>query len=257
MTADDGHTRDQTGDDDEAGVLPPSDTETGCADAPEAGVPQLLRDRDAVLEQALPDVPFDGWTDDLVRRAGQAAGFDAAATRRLFPRGRIDLIVHFCDYADRRMAAELERIDLPSLPIRSRITTAVLVRLEQNLAHREAIRTALGLLALPQNAALGLKTLYRTVDAMWWAAGDTATDFSFYTKRATLAAVYSSTLAVWLDDKSEGFADTRAFLDRRIADVMRIQKVRGRVEKMLPDPRRFLPGGSRFAGRNSLRMRGR
>ncbi|GGB29211.1 hypothetical protein GCM10011505_08220 [Tistrella bauzanensis] len=234
----------------------PADTEAG-AEPTEAVLPQVLRDRDLVLEAALPDLPFDGWTDDVVRRAGIATGFDPVAIRRLFPRGRVDLIVHFCDWADRRMVAELEAMGLATMPMRVRISTAVRVRLEQNALHREAIRTALGILALPQNAALGLKTLYRTVDAMWWAAGDTATDFSFYTKRATLAGVYSSTLAVWLDDRSEGFADSWAFLDRRIADVMRIQKLRGRVEKLLPDPRRLLPGGGGLLRRNPLRMRGR
>ena len=109
--------------------------------------------------------------------------------------------------------------------------------------HREALRHVLSFLALPQNAPLGLKCLYRTVDAMWRAAGDTATDYNFYTKRMLLSGVYGSTLLYWLDDESADYEDSWAFLDRRIADVMTIEKTKGRLKGFfdkLPDPGELL-----------------
>ena len=149
---------------------------------------------------------------------------------------------------DRRMLAELATLDLDSMKIRMKIATAVRVRLEQNVAHREAVRRALSMLALPQNSALAMRLLYRTVDAMWHAAGDTATDHNFYTKRGLLGGVYSATLLCWLNDNSDGFSATWTFLDRRIAEVMRIPKALAGIGKLagrLPDPfqllRRFAP----------------
>ncbi|HWA50980.1 MAG TPA: COQ9 family protein, partial [Dongiaceae bacterium] len=117
---------------------------------------------------------------------------------------------------------------------------------------REAIKSACSFLAMPQNAALALKLLYRTVDAMWYAAGDTATDFNFYTKRALLAGVYSSTVLYWLNDRSADCADTWAFLDRRIEEVMQVPKILGRISSLtdrLPNPfrvaQRMRPSGVR------------
>lgn len=200
---------------------------------------KLTETRDRLLDTALPNVAFDGWSEGLIRQAARETGTEPLVARRAFPRGPISMIEHFCDYADRRMIAALEAADLESMGIRQRIATAVRTRLEQNQAHREAIRTAMVALAMPTNAAVAMRTLYRTVDAMWHAAGDTSTDFNFYTKRLMLAGVYSSTLLYWLDDTSEEQAATWEFLDRRIADIMKIQKARGRIEKVLPDPTRL------------------
>lgn len=201
-----------------------------------------MQRRDTLLLATLPHVPFDGWTERAMRAGAESAGLDAAAIRRAFPGGVAEMVEYFIEYADRRMVEELERRGLPSLRLRDRIATAVRVRLEQSVPYREAIRRAIAFLALPQYAGIAVRRTYRTVDLMWWAAGDTATDFSFYTKRATLAAVYSSTLLYWLDDESAGFSDTWAFLERRIDDVMRIGKARARIEKSLdrlPNPFRL------------------
>ena len=141
------------------------------------------------------------------------------------------------------MLEELEGQDLAAMKIRDRIATAVRVRLERQAGNREAIRRAVALFALPNNMPAALQSLYRTVDAIWHAAGDTATDFNFYSKRLLLAGVYSATLIYWLEDKSDGSARTWTFLDRRIADIMRLQKFRGRLDGLvgrLPDRlRRF------------------
>lgn len=198
----------------------------------------LTAERRAILTAALPNVPFDGWSRACLRKAAVAAGYDEDMAGRAFPRGAADAVDVYVAEADRQMLDELERRDLPALKIRQRIATAVRVRLEQAAGHREAVRQALAVQAMPRNARAALKSLYRTVDAMWYAAGDNATDFNFYTKRALLAGVYSSTLLFWLNDNSEDFADTWEFLDRRIEDVMQIMTFRRRVEKVtdrLPD----------------------
>lgn len=212
----------------------------------------LMALRDKIVEAALPHVPFDGWTPRAARRAAADLGLTRADAMRAFPFGAADMVAHFSDLADRRMVAELERRDIASMKIRERITTAVRVRLEQAAPHREAVRRALAVLALPSNVVLGGKCLYRTVDAMWVAAGDRSTDWNFYSKRSLLAGVFSSTVLYWLDDRSDDMADTWAFLDRRIADVMRIPKVTGRVRSFvdrLPNPARLCRPGYRYTPR--------
>ncbi|HEX9648699.1 MAG TPA: COQ9 family protein [Alphaproteobacteria bacterium] len=188
--------------------------------------------RRRVLEAALGEVPGHGWTWQAVEAGARDAGLDAAAARRAFPRGIGEAYDFFLAEADRRMIEALERKDLAALPVRERIATAVRVRLEQAEPHREAVRRALALQLVPDYALGALPALARTVDAMWRAAGDTATDFNYYTKRALLAAVYGATLLYWLDDRSPGYAETWAFLDRRIDDVMGVEKLRARARAL-------------------------
>lgn len=208
--------------------------------------------RDAILDAAITHVPFDGWGREAAIRGAEDVGLDAAAAMRAFPDGARDMITWHLRQADRRMAEALTELDLGSMKIRDRIATAVRVRLEQNAPHREAIRKAMAFLALPQNAPLAAQALYRTVDEMWFQAGDTATDWNFYSKRALLAGVYSSTVLFWLNDNSEDFADTWAFLDRRIADVMKVPKLKGRLSSVLGYPLRrakaFKEYGARAGG---------
>jgi ubiquinone biosynthesis protein COQ9 len=185
--------------------------------------------RDAILLAALPHVPFDGWTRRAMRRGAEDAGYDAAAADRAFPYGAADMVTHYSDLADRRMADELTRRDIGKMKIRERVATIIRVRLEQAAPHKDAVRRGLSVLALPPNAPAAMRALYRTVDAVWRAAGDTSTDWNFYTKRGLLAGVYSTTVLCWLDDVSDGSVETWEFLDRRIADVMRVPQLTGRV----------------------------
>ena len=180
--------------------------------------------RERIIEAALPHVPFDGWTQRAMRRGAETIGEDTAAVRRAFPDGALDMVRQYSRMLDGRMADALARQDLDQLRVRERVAAGVVARLELMAPHREAVRRALTVLALPLNAPAGLRCLYDTVDLIWRAAGDTATDWNFYTKRALLAGAYSSTVLYWLDDKSEDFADTRAFLDRRIDDAMRVPR---------------------------------
>jgi len=205
--------------------------------------------RRRLLDATLNHVPFDGWTMTALQRAAADLDLDAATAVNAFPGGAVELIAFHSAEADRRMLDALQPLDLPGMRVRDRIAAAVRLRLEQNTAHREAIRRALAFLALPQNGPLGLKCLYRTVDAMWYAAGDTSTDYNFYTKRLLLSGVYSSTLLFWLNDESEDFAETWAFLSRRIDEVLKIGGNLGRGVKSLldlPDRMfRFRPGSMR------------
>lgn len=182
-----------------------------------------------ILAQALPMVPFDGWNQQTLRMAAEKAGYKGTDAIRVFPNGAIDAVEYFLRSANDDMLKTLSSYNLETMKIRQRIATAVRVKLELLAPHREAVRKSLALLALPFNAGRGLKHLYETVDAIWHAAGDTSTDFNFYTKRLLLAGVYSTTLLHWLDDKSPAFESSWAFLDRRIEDVMQIEKAKAKL----------------------------
>ncbi len=199
--------------------------------------------RDALIEAMLPEVPFDGWSRAALRAAARRIDLPASEASALFSGGAADFVACFSRWADRRMLDRVESLPLDQLRVPERIAFAVNIRLEIIEPWREAVRRALVILALPQHAVLALRLLYETVDGMWYAAGDSATDFSFYTKRATLAGIYAATLLYWLEDRSPGFADTRAFLDRRLADVGQIGAARRRLETALdrvPNPLRLL-----------------
>ncbi|HTY70470.1 MAG TPA: COQ9 family protein [Alphaproteobacteria bacterium] len=205
--------------------------------------------REAIIAAALPNVPFDGWTLETLRRAAADAGYDPLTALRVFPRGPIEAIEAWVTQADRRMLEALERQDGPGLKVRERVAAAIRLRLQDLGPHREAVRRALSVLALPHNAPLAARLVWGTVDAIWYAAGDTATDFNYYSKRGLLAGVYSATVMYWLEDKSEGFADTWKFLDRRLAEVLRLPQALGRLREGLGRFARFPRPGRPFAAR--------
>jgi ubiquinone biosynthesis protein COQ9 len=189
--------------------------------------------REKILSEALQDVPFDGWTGAVLMRAAKEADIDHGLARLAFPNGARDLAEYFLADGDRRMVEKLQSTDLDSLKIREKITLAVRTRIEVDAANREALRRASVSLLLPPASGSAAKALYNSVDAIWVAIGDTSTDFNFYTKRATLAGVFSSTLAFWFADESDASSDTWAFLDRRISDVMQIEKVKAQASKFM------------------------
>jgi ubiquinone biosynthesis protein COQ9 len=202
----------------------------------------LVRERQLILEAALPHVPFDGWSQATLRLAAKEAGLDVNMAALAFPGGVTEIVEHWSATADAAMVARYGEADIDSMRFRDRITFLVRARIEVVADHREAVRRAMTHVTRPSKAQTGVRGLYRTVDDMWCAAGDTSTDFSFYTKRGTLAAVYASTLLYWLDDASEESAATWEFLDRRIAGVMRIPQKRAKLKgaaDYVPDPERF------------------
>jgi ubiquinone biosynthesis protein COQ9 len=174
----------------------------------------------AVCENAV----FDGWTQQAVDAAATQLGVDPVQARLAMPKAQAGMIDVYIQEVDRALEAWFTPERLAGMKIREKIRSLVWRRLEIQAPAREALRRALAILAMPQNVPLALRISWRTADIMWRLAGDTSTDFNHYTKRMTLGAVYGSTLVVWLDDQSDGFTDTAAFLNRRIDDVMQIEK---------------------------------
>ncbi len=203
-----------------------------------------------LLEAMDAHVPFDGWTEKAMMNAAADIGISEPMAELAFPGGAIEALQMHLDGEDEALAAKLATLDLASMKIRDRITVSIRTRLEMNAHRREAVRRGLTTLALPQHLPMGTKALWNTADIMWKAAGDTSTDHNWYTKRATLSAVLSAVLLFWLNDESDDFADTWAFLDRRIEDVMKIEtakfKMRGATANM-PSLARFL-GRLRYPG---------
>ena len=184
--------------------------------------------KERLLDAAMMHVPFDGWSETTFRAAIQDTGIDAGIARSAFPRGAIDLAVAFHQRGDAAMLARLESEDLSDMRFRDRVAAAVRFRLEA-IEDKEAVRRGTTLFALPVYAPDGVKAIWGTADKIWTALGDTSEDVNWYTKRATLSGVYGSTVLFWLGDDSLGHEATWAFLDRRIDDVMQIEKVKSAV----------------------------
>jgi ubiquinone biosynthesis protein COQ9 len=198
--------------------------------------------RPTLCAAALAEVPFEGWSAAALRRAARDNGIAADDVERAFPGGARDLMEYWAALNDEHMVAALAEVDSSGMKLRQRIALAIRLRLTHMAPQREAMRRALSFLALPQNAALGARLLYRTVDSIWYAVGDRSTDFNFYTKRALLAGVYAATVLYWVDDRSDGTEETWSFLERRLEDVMRIPQLSARVRQLarrLPNPSRL------------------
>lgn len=191
-------------------------------------------------------VVFDGWSEAAVRAAAEIEGVDPDVAALAYPGGAMDMIAAWIESVDLAMIAALPAERLAEMKIRDRIAGLVLARLDAMRGREEALRRALAVLAMPQNAARALQLGWRTADIIWRRAGDTATDYNHYTKRTMLGAIYGATLSVFVDDESEGKRETRAFLDRRIAGIMRFEKAKAR-----------LLGGGERDGFNVARFLGR
>jgi ubiquinone biosynthesis protein COQ9 len=217
-------------------------------DSSEAKSEQATDPKARLIEAALMHVPFDGWSETSFRAASADAGLTAVEARALCPRGAVDLALAFHAQGDAAMAEKLRQTDLSALRYSDRVAFAIRTRLELVEHDKEAVRRGVTLFALPMHAADGAKALWQTADAIWTALGDTSDDLNWYTKRATLSAVYSSTVLYWLGDQSMDHAATWAFLDRRIDDVMRVERAKKAVrENRLFKP--FLAGPEWLASR--------
>ena len=186
--------------------------------------------RARMMQAVLGHVPFDGWSDTAFRAAAEEAGVPLALARGIFPRGAVDLAAAIHRQGDAEMSARLAGEALTGLRFRDRVAHAVRLRLEI-AGDREVVRRASALFALPVHAAEGARLIWGTADAIWTALGDTSRDVNWYSKRATLSAVYGSTVLYWLGDDSPGHEATWAFLDRRIEDVMQIEKAKAKFRE--------------------------
>jgi len=188
---------------------------------------------------------FDGWSTLALETAADGAGVDRDIAALAFKDGPVAMIDAWFAAIDAEMVAKLPPETLGAMKVRAKITALVEARLEATAVNRESLRRALAVLALPQNALRASRLGWRSVDLMWRLAGDTATDYNHYTKRAILGGVYTATILVFLDDESEDWADTRAFLARRIEGIMRFEKTKAGIVKRTQN----LPSLSRFIGR--------
>ena len=182
----------------------------------------------ALLNAALPNVAFDGWSPATFKLAVAATGIDPAHARTLCPRGAADLAVLFHTEGDRAMIERLRKEDLSGLRFRDKVARAVRIRLDV-ISDKEAVRRGSALFALPHMAADGAKLVWGTADAIWTALGDTSDDVNWYTKRATLSGVWATVVLYWLGDDSADYTATDDFIDRRIGDVMQIEKLKAQV----------------------------
>jgi ubiquinone biosynthesis protein COQ9 len=197
--------------------------------------------RDRILLEALREIPAHGFSDATLNLAAERAGVDKRTLKDSFPNGPASLAEACSHWADARMT-EAMKADT-SERVRDRIRNAVKARIEAVIPYKEAARKAASFLALPQHAPLAAKLMMHSVDAMWRATGDKSSDFSYYTKRAILSGVYGATFLYWLSDSSEGNAATWTFLDKRVENVMQIERFRGAAQQAaakLPNPLEIL-----------------
>ncbi|HEX8642190.1 MAG TPA: COQ9 family protein [Allosphingosinicella sp.] len=211
-----------------------------------AALDMNLDELKAALAPVLPGhAAFDGWSDAALAMAAQELGVPPERARLAFRGGEAEMIDAWFDWIDKAMLGAFPPERIGQMKIRERIRELILFRFEAMLPHREALRRALAILAMPQNFADAARLAWRSADRIWRVAGDTATDFNHYSKRTILIGVYGSTTLVFLDDESVDLADTRAFLNRRIDDVMNFEKLKASWR----GTRARLPSLSRFLGR--------
>lgn len=189
----------------------------------------LTEAREALIEAALPNVAFDGWSKESLAQAISDSGVDDGLARLAFPRGGVDMAISFHRMMDKRLGEDLRPGDLATMRIRDRVTHCVRRRIELVAPHREAVRRGAGLFALPVYAPEGARLMWETADLIWTQCGDTATDYNWYTKRAILSSVYSATVLYWLGDQDPNAVATWNFLDRRIENVMQFEKTKAQL----------------------------
>ncbi len=204
-----------------------------------------------ILDAALVDIPFDGWTSTVLQTAAAACKLPQGAEELYFPGGPLELIEFWSTECDQHVRTELAKLDLAAMRIRDKVTAGVLARFYAIGPHDEAARRALARTALPDGLSLSPKILWASADTIWRAIGDRSTDINYYTKRTTLSAVISTSLLAWLGDSDPNKEKARQFLDARIENVMQFEKAKFKVKKRmeaLPDPAVLL-GKLRYGGR--------
>ena len=181
--------------------------------------------KDDIIINALKNINFDGWSKKSILTGFNSQNKDEEMYNELFPNGIIDAIIHFADIADRQMLQGHLREDFKDQRIPEKIKNLLMSRFEFLNPYKEAVRRSVAILALPNNSKIAIKSLYNTTDKIWSAVGDQSTDISFYTKRASLAGVYSSTLMSWLGSTDPELQKVDEFIDRRLNNINVIGKI--------------------------------
>ena len=199
--------------------------------------------KDLLLKSILSHAAFDGWTNAALEAGFKDAKIEPIMIERYFPGGVKEVVKYYSKWVDRQLLDSLAAVDITGMRIRDRIVLAVKLRFSILSNNKEAFRRSITYCSLPGNISIAIDAAYRAVDTIWYGVGDRSADFSFYTKRALLYGVISTTTLVWLNDESEENADTWSFLDRRISDIMKINSVRSSLDKFssyIPDPFKVL-----------------
>lgn len=191
-----------------------------------------IKIKDDILMAALDDAAFDGWSWEMVEGAAEKAGYERDMAAAVFPGQLKDMLKHFSDWADRDMMARLKGIDPSSMRVRDRIRLAVQTRFYALKDHKEAVRYSTGYWMRPFRKYDAGRMVWKTADIIWNWAGDTATDYNRYTKRALLSGIITSTTLAWINDETDDQSKTLRFLDNRIDNVMQLGKIIGRVKGM-------------------------
>lgn len=172
--------------------------------------------------------PFEGWTNRALYEAASELGFSRERALVLFPRAIKDVVRAFNLYLDQVMEEALPATGFDTLKVRERIATLIKARLNAMEPYRDGIKTGRTFFVMPYHVSDAAHSLYDTVDRMWRLAGDQSEDYNFYSKRFLLSGVYSSTLLYWLEDSSDDYEKSSYFLDRRIAEVLRLGGTMGK-----------------------------
>ncbi len=191
---------------------------------------EITRIRDAIILKALPEVEFDGWRWDMIERVSADCGYSGAMGRCVFPSGIRDVLDGFADLVDREMLRALAGVNPKDLRIRDRIHACIMARYEWLNPHKEAVRQSIQYWMFPTRKLQAGKIVWRTADVMWRWAGDQSSDYNHYSKRALLSGVLVSTTLAWFNDVDEDLSNTRAFLDRRIENVMQFGRMINKVK---------------------------
>ena len=191
--------------------------------------PQHIKKK--IIRCALPEVIFDGWNLRLIDKCARECGFDPDVVGALFPSGISDVLLYYSNYCDDIMLDEMSNIDQKNMRIRDQVSLAVKTRFEILNQHREASKLAASYWSVPTRAGQAGKLVWQSADKIWLWAGDTATDYNRYTKRALLSGILSSSALVWMSDEATGLDKTKAFIDRRIEDVMKLNKLLFKFKK--------------------------
>lgn len=189
-----------------------------------------MKNKEKLLEALIANAPFQGWSDAALKQAAKEVFGDEKQALILFPEGISGAVSAFAEQMDKKMEAHCRVPSFSTLKIRQKVAEALMFRFREHQKNAEAIRRLLHYYTLPQHAAEGTRNLWKTADRIWYLAGDTSTDYNYYTKRAMLAGVYSSTLLAWLTDTTPDLRLTKEFLDRRIEDVMKIEKLKAGIK---------------------------
>lgn len=185
---------------------------------------------ETLLDAILPHVAFDGWSEAAFLAAVTDSDMTLADARVACPRGAVDLAVLFHTKGDAGMVDAIAAADMTNMRFRDKVALAVRLRLDA-VDDKEAVRRGSALFALPHMSAEGAKLIWGTADAIWTALGDTSDDVNWYTKRATLSAVYGSVVLYWLGDDSLDGQATTDFIDRRIENVMQFETLKAALTK--------------------------